>query len=435
MSVTVVDGQDPVPGLSRPRRAALARHLHDDPAYLTSAADVPGWAAAAPFRFRPARTWGEFRDEVEAQAAAFPQDAASDRVVRALAMYAGVAPEGAASRHFTLAREFNPMTIHPTARLGLPGRAAKVRAVPPAWQEDPFLRTPLVVTEEDRGGRLVLWFDGSGGGPRRRLADLPVLEPVQAAPLAYQTGDDNITINPVQVCPLSCAFCIRVHTPARDFGLANFTPQQTADYMLARLPGVDWAAIRLVKVITGAFPTFERMRAFCEALSAGLRERTGGRFDPGPGGQSLHLLTNLGRTPGEFEALKAAGVYSLEHTIEIVDDQRRITHMTTSPFAGAATGKGRQSFAACLSAAAAAAEAYGDRYGVTLVVGLDDLGTTLRGLRELAGAGVTRATTGILVPNAYAEVALFQMSFSEVMTARRAAARGFTLPAIFPSGR
>jgi hypothetical protein len=48
---------------------------------------------------------------------------------------------------------------------------------------------------------------------------------------------------------------------------------------------------------------------------------------------------------------------------------------------------------------------------------------------------VTRATTGVLVPNAYAEVSLFQMSFSEVMVTRRAAARSFSLPSIFPPGR
>ena len=420
--------------LNQSKLAALTRHLHEDPAHLVRAIDVSGWATTPPFRFRPCRSWEEFEAEVAAQAAEFPHDTARDRVIRALALYAGVAPEGSAARHFTLAREFDPHTIHPTARLGLPGRAAKVRAIPQTWQQNPLLRTPLVVTDRERDGELDLWFD-EADGMRRRVAVVSVLEPVQAAPLAYMSAADNITINPIQVCPLSCTFCIRVHTPVQRFGLANFNPQQTADYMLTKLAGVDWAAIRLVKVITGAFPAFSRMLAFCEGLGTALREGTKGAFDPTRDNQTLHLLTNLGRTRDEFAALKAAGVRSLEHTVEIVDDQRRITHMTTSAYAGNATGKGRQRFADCLAAASTAVEAYGDRYGVTLVVGLDDLDTTLRGLRQLAEVGVTHATTGILVPNAYAEVSLFQMSFSEVMVARRAAARSFSLPAIFPSDR
>jgi hypothetical protein len=418
-------------GLPAAKLLALDVHMAGAP-HLLRAGDAVGWDDVSPLRYRPPRTADELARELEAQAFAFGEPALP-RVLRALAQYAGVAPEGAAANYFTLDAKLSPTRLHPWARLGLPGRQANVRAIPGGWQVNPLLRTPLVATESGTG-QLALWFDD--GAERVELGTAPVLKPNTTAPMAYRTADDIITANPRMICPQDCLFCIRHHLDASRNQLVNFSARETAEYLVARFGDVDWASMRLVKFVTGAFSTFDQLLAFLERFAVAISELTNGRFDPiHRPDQGVFVITNLGRTREEMQALKHAGVAMLEHTIEIVDDRTRRLLMTTAAHGGAAIAKGDGTFADMLAAAAVGAAEFQDKFGVALVVGMDDFDTTRRGLRELSQAGVRCVTAGIFVPNAYDELTLMQMRFSEVMDIRRAVARSFALLDAFAPSR
>ena len=122
----------------------------------------------------------------------------------------------------------------------------------------------------------------------------------------------------------------------------------------------------------------------------------------------------------------------LEHSIEIFDDTRRRQMMVTARHGGKTPGKGMRTFEECVRAAEAAVNVFGPgRYAAALVLGMDDIDTTLNGMQRLAAVGVTQATAGIFVPNAFNEIGLQRMSFADMMIARRASANYFTLPNIF----
>lgn len=415
------------------KSATLERYLSDSPENLVRASQIPNWFTMSPsvgdnvpLAYRPPTTWDEYCEEVEIQRRAFPDQEPSRRVIRALSMYAGVAPEDEALDRFTVHRGLDSSTIFAGVHLGLCGRSARIRAVPPQWQHSASLRTPLVVTA-DNEAEMVLWFE-EPNGKRHLLTRATQLAPVNPTPLAYRTGD-IITINPVMICPLSCSFCIRVHFQD-DLGLANFNPVEAADY-LVRLYGQDiWGDIRLLKLVTGAFTNYEHLRRYIEGFVRAMSQRTNGAFDPTSSErQGIHVLTNLAQSSDELRELQRLGVNSFEHTFEFVDDKRRREGMTS--LRRNVSGKGEQTFDELLQVARLAVDVFGEHYGVTLVMGLDDFETTRVGMLRLQDAGVTTATVGIYVPNAYDEIRYQLMTFGEIIEARREAARLFALPDIF----
>ncbi len=235
------------------------------------------------------------------------------------------------------------------------------------------------------------------------------------------------------VCPLECAFCIRVHTDTKDFGLVNFNPTETAAYLREKYGTDTWNRLKMIKIITGAFRDYPTLKDYTSSFLGEMRGITGGKFDPkNNSNQKVHLLTNLVQTRSELEEVKNLGVGSLEHTIEIIDDERRRQYMRRANPHAKTPGKGEQTFDEMIEVAANAVEVFSsDNYGTTVVLGMDDEHTTLRGYKAMYDAGVRQSTGGLFVPNAYDEIRLQQTTFAQTMRLRRAAARLFTLPAIF----
>lgn len=410
------------------KQRALSLHLNP-PATQNVAASEIEWGMASPHRFRPCHTWQEYREEVRSQASAFPNDEAEARVLRAHTMYAGVHPEDGSARHFTVHRTFSPQVIHPAVQLVLAGRSAKIRAIPASWQNNVHLRTPIIATARDET-TMDLWFEELNG-ERYPLGETRVLAPVTPTPLAYKAGE-IVVINPVQICQLKCDFCIHEHIQTREFGIANFTAGETAEYLVDLYGATGWESVPLVKFITGAFSTYGRLLQYMRGFTLRMKELTDGGFDPITNSrQKIHMLTNLVSTREEMEEFKAHGVGSLEHTVEIIDNARRRRHMSRASARGRTPGKGEVSFEQMVEMARIGSQVYGEDYAVGIVLGMDDLRTTVRGLKELHKAGVQKATSGIFIPNAYHEVHLQQMTFSEIMEARRASAQLFELPYIF----
>lgn len=409
----------------------LDLYLRPDPHALSSAHDTE-WGCDAPqeqLRFAAPQAIDQLEEQLEAQKREFP-DKPEERVLRSLAMYAGVHPMGEAAQHFTVHRGLNPRIIHPAVHLNLAGRSAKIRAIPPNWQDDPKVRTPIVATPTERNGKIDLWFEGRDG-ERRHLTSADVLAPVTPTPLVYKTGEIMV-INPQMVCPLECSLCIHKHLGTREFGLANFTPEETTDYLM-RDPTEDWHNLPMIKIITGAFRSYDHLISYIQDFTTAMRRATNGAFDPVlHDHQTIHLLTNLVQTAEQMGELKEAGVESLEHSLEIIDDTKRRQQMYRASKNSRTPGKGEQTFDDLVQAAQTAVDVYGpDHYAMGLVLGLDDLDTTRQGLGKLHEAGVKQLTGGIFVPNAYHEIALQQMTFSEIMRARRFASHLFTLPNIF----
>lgn len=409
---------------------ALELYLQQDDAALIAADESP-WGTSPPaseLAFDPPLSYDAYQQEVQAQAAEFP-DNPDQRVIRSLAMYAGVVPEGDAAHYFTVHRGLSPHIIHPSVQLSLGGRSAKIRAIPPSWQDN-VARTPITATMNAEGQALDIWFRDPDDSTHL-LATAEILSAATPTPLVYKTGEIMV-INPQMVCPLECGFCIHKHLGTRDFGLVNFSPDETADYIVGASEE-DWRQLPMIKIITGAFRNYNHLSAYIRGFVSAMKDRTEGSFDPVKNSdQTLHLLTNLVRTPEEMEEVRALGVGSLEHTLEIFDDTKRREQMYRATQNGKVPGKGEQTIGELIGVAKQAVGIYGPaHYAVGIVMGLDDLTTTEDGLQVLHEAGVRQLTGGIFVPNAYEEITLQQMSFADIMRARRRAAKLFTLPNIF----
>lgn len=420
-------------GVGSAKVRALQLYLKQDEQALTPADQVE-WGTVQPpdnLKYTAPRTNEDLQREIELQAAEYPANP-SERVIRGLAMYAGVHPEGDAARFFTLHRGLSPDIIHPTVQLHIGDRSARIRAVPSGWQKDTPARTPIVATSNPKGDAVDLWFD-EPSEDRRHLYTANVLSPATPTPLVYRTGEIML-INPQMVCPLECAFCIHKHLGTREFGLVNFSPRETVDYLMQQAEeGEDWGSLPMIKIITGAFRNYDHLRNYTKEFVAYMQSATEGAFDPvNNDHQTIHLLTNLVQSADEMEEIRALGVGSLEHSLEIFDDKKRRQQMYRATKNGKVPGKGEQPFNELVEAARKGVDVYGpDNYALGIVMGLDEMDTTEKGLGTLHKAGVRQLTGGIFVPNAYSELSLQQMSFSEIMQARRFAASLFKLPNIF----
>lgn len=421
--------------MSPRKQRALDLYLRDRPGDLVRLSEIDHSIeppAVNSDHYRIPQTLDEFQTEIAMQHSEYPDGMASERVIRSLAMYAGVYPIGDAREHFTIHRSLSTDVIHPTAQLEIAQRAARVRAIPDDWQEELSVRTPLVVSSSEVEGAVDLSFV-EREGTSEYLGSLKVLEHATPTPLAYITGGNILLVNPQMVCPLACSYCVRIHTDPGEFGLVNFTPKETTEYLMEKFGTQGWNDIKMLKLITGAFKDYPTLRNYTAELLDEIRQATNGRFDPAHNEeQTMHLLTNLVQTTEELREMKSLGVGSLEHTIEIIDNERRRLHMRRSNPSVKTPGKGEQSFEEAMEGAARAVETYGpDKYGTTVILGMDDEATTMRGYDAMKEAGVTKSTGGLYVPNAYDEVRLQRTTFEQTMRLRRLAAGLFKLPAVF----
>lgn len=430
----ILASQPPI-SLSVRKQRALELYLGDRPEDLTSLTTISHTIASSKVdsdHYQVPQTLDDFHHEVALQDQAYPDGKALSRVVRSLAMYAGVYPDDTTAAHFTVHKTLSSDAIHPTAQLRIAQRAARVRAIPTNWQSDPAIRTPLLVSPGAADGFVDISFRETTGASEH-LSTAKILEPATPTPLAYVTGDQIMLINPQMVCPLACSFCIRNHTSTTDFGLVNFSPRETAEYLTQKFDKETWDSLRMIKLITGAFRDYPTLRSYVSGFLTEIKRTTSGSFDPlNNSHQKMHLLTNLVQTKSELREIRTLGIRSLEHTVEIIDNDRRRQYLSRATPQGKTSGKGEQTFESMMVGARNAVSVYGpDDYGTTVVLGMDDEATTLRGYQAMYGAGVRQSTGGIFVPNAYTEIGLQQTTFSQTMRLRRAAANLFKLPAVF----
>ncbi len=186
-----------IDAMSPRKRRALDLYLGDRPEDLTRLPNIdtlitPPLIDRGHYSFP--QTIGEFYNEVMLQDREYPDGLALSRVVRSLAMYAGVSPMGGAEQHFTVHKTLSSDIIHPTAQLRIAQRAARVRAIPPNWRDEPSLRTPLVVSPSQREGFVDISFSDPNG-ETRKLQTAKVL--VKCTPMSRPIIDDfKVTFSP-----------------------------------------------------------------------------------------------------------------------------------------------------------------------------------------------------------------------------------------------
>lgn len=362
-------------------------------------------------------------------------------VLGPLIIYAGVHPQDTRARQWMrIGVEFSPATTFAYSAVEMYGRRMPMRAIPGSWQNHPQLRTAFIMRGSNyHDGIDIFYNDGNDEsliGSSQTM--LPLDSPRVLSYMRSNRGSGpnlSITINPIQTCPIRCQFCYRGYDRingkdgevTENVSLISLRPDQMADHLITKFSGLDFSQLQQISLLSGAFPHFDALYKYITHFVAVISARTHGEFDPIRNShQNIHMLTHLARSADKLQALKAAGVKTLQDTVEIIDDQTRKRVMPkANPRNVFVVGKADDSFGDILQVIPDGVRIYGDGYSVTAIIGLDDYETTVAGLRALKGTGLRSLAYPTFQPYGIKDMGLYKMDFSQIMNVRRRAASLF----------
>ncbi len=355
-----------------------------------------------------------------------------------LLQYAGVRPvDNEAMRWVRLEKEYPPERSFPFATQSLfgRGRLVGIRAVPRSFQGHEQLRTPFLLSSHPDGGVL---FTHDDGGEMFPVVHATEQRPLQSAreivytrEMKQPNGDSRfrMIVNPLISCRERCTFCVRQYDNVgrMDLGAeepfirSRLTPGEMARYIFLKYDDLRAASIDSVGLVTGAFDNFDNLYKYIDAFSGALRKETNGRFDPRKHeDQQLFVLSHVITERDQMEAIRELGVKNISHTLEVIDDVRRQRIMPVQSRHARTLNKADITFEQTVASVPHGVEVFGpEGFRVVIIVGLDDLDTTVKGATELHKAGMTALDTSILRAHSAGTMADYAMSFPELMAAKK----------------
>lgn len=363
---------------------------------------------------------------------------ARDFVMANMLQFSGVRPtDDAGFSWVRLEREYSPRYSFPFATQTLFGRGklVGVRAVPASFQNSDQLRTPFFLDGSAKEGVRFTYDDGENAFTVTEASEQRPLqsarEIVYARPVRKRDGTEShrVIVNPLIGCRELCNFCVRQYDTVGKvelgadelFSRNRLTADEMAEYAFIKFPWLKTGGIESIGIVTGAFANFDNLHNFVDRFSSAVARLTKGTFDPAANShQSMFVLTHLVTEREQMEAMQQLGVGNISHTLEVIDDSRRhiiIPPQTDHPNI---VNKADVTFEQALRALPEANEVFGaDKFRVIVIIGLDDLETTIYGTTALHNAGAGSLDTSIFRAHSVASLGDYAMGFVDLMRAKQ----------------